>query len=137
MYFKGQDGHPLRLYKWMAACSTTIFGTSITCHFYCSLNLDYLLAFTSPWYKNFTPIKAVDYAFKTKSYLIFTAVVMINVINICLSIDLIMILRQPFSQHEKRIKWYLLASVLIATCGSIFSIASTPPYYERNITWSG
>ena len=50
---------------------------------------------------------------------------MITALNICLCLDLVLMLRRPFSSHTSRTKWYLLVSLLAAlltTLGYYFEV---------------
>jgi len=46
-------------------------------------------------------------------------------LNICLSIDLVLVVRNPFSSHEKRTSWYVVLSVFCGVLTAILKVISS------------
>jgi hypothetical protein len=44
------------------------------------------------------------------------------ILNICISIDLVILVRNPFSRHEKRVSMYLIATVLVAVASAVIDL---------------
>ncbi len=43
-------------------------------------------------------------------------------LNVCLSADLVLMIKYPFKQKEGRVKWYMLCSVMFSLAIAIFSL---------------
>ena len=118
--------------------------TTIECYYFCSYVMawDPINSFqykmfaatvffqTGNWQKNY---EAAYVLYKSALFQLHVLVwVPLMLLNICVCIDLIYLVRRPFSQHQKRIPWYILLTVVGSAVDAYFALIAFKTNYGKS-----
>jgi len=110
--------HPNKLIFYMCICEGIIAWQAMLCHLgpehvICYMKLDRLYRWTWPWAGNET--QTLHLLARTNFNLLSFFEFLSLSLNLCLCLDIVFTMRNPFYPHDRRMKFYLPCSMLLAT----------------------
>ena len=126
MYFNKQLlQHPNKLIFYMCiseaiAANASLFALLSTKWVICYFDLNMLYSWTSV--VNVTPEESYELLIQTNYTIISYFQFLSLSLNFFLCLDLILTLRNPFSPHDRRMKFYKFGSVMIAAVASVLTM---------------
>ena len=113
-FFKGLQAHPMMLFMWISFASFSLMWSLIMFTFVCNFSLDKVLAASCGMFTVESHWEFLKILMKVIPFQVTFFNNMIIGLNICLSLDLILTLRNPFMKSQSRYVTYVLITLIVA-----------------------
>ena len=112
--FKGLQAHPMMLFMWISFASFSLMWSLIMFTFVCVFSLDKMLAASCGMFSVSSHWEFLKILMKVIPFQATFFNNMIIGLNICLSLDLILTLRDPFMKSQSRYVTYVFITLIVA-----------------------
>ena len=116
--------HPMRLFMWTAFADALFFSNQFFNVYQCHLGFPTIISWCVYWQPAdyYTKVKAIMMMFKSVGFIEYFGLYLSIMLNICLLSDLILMIKYPFQDKDKRVKKYLFYSFGTSLLVSIFLV---------------
>ena len=133
-YNKELQAHPMRLFMWIAFADALYFSNTFFPLYTCQLGIPnmvcWLVYWEKPTYVSLSKVMVTLY--NSIQWIEFFGLYLSLCLNICLMIDLVLMIKFPFNSKDKRMTRYIVVSMISAVLVSSFLVHSIVENFSIN-----